>query len=81
MQSGLWGKMKRPRPGPEIQSGEAIALATVAGLALIECECSQAVWSIEIVAAIILSLWIVIGKFWVGCRLSSKGAGRSYRVR
>jgi hypothetical protein len=37
----------------------AIAPATVAGIALIRCSCSQAAWTIEIATAVIFSLWIV----------------------
>src|ERR1700674_1784278 len=37
----------------------AIAPATVAGIALIRCGCSQAAWTIEIATAVIFSSWIV----------------------
>ena len=40
----------------------AIAPATVAGIALIRCGCSQAAWAIEIAAAVVFSLWIVISR-------------------
>ena len=40
----------------------AIAPATVAGLALIRCRCSQAAWAIEIATPIIFSLWIVASR-------------------
>jgi len=40
----------------------AIAPATVVGVALIRCGCSQAAWAIEIVAAVIFSLWIVASR-------------------
>lgn len=36
----------------------AIAPATLAGVGLMRCGCSQAAWAIEIAAAIIFSLWI-----------------------
>ena len=40
----------------------AIAPATIAGIALIKCGCSQAAWTIEIAAAIIFSSWIVASR-------------------
>ncbi len=40
----------------------AIAPATIAGVALIRCGCSQAAWAIEIATAVIFSLWIVASR-------------------
>ena len=37
----------------------AIAPATVAGIALIRCGCSQAAWTIEIATALLFALWIL----------------------
>jgi hypothetical protein len=48
--------MSRLRAGV---AAAAIAPATVAGIALIRCGCSQAAWTIEIATAVIFSLWIV----------------------
>jgi hypothetical protein len=37
----------------------AIAPVTIAGIALIQCACSQAAWAIEIATAVVFSVWIV----------------------
>jgi len=37
----------------------AIAPVTIAGLALIRCDCATAAWAIEIVTAIVFGLWIL----------------------
>ena len=55
-------RIKSPPTGPEIQSAAAIAPATVAGVALIRCGCSEAAWVIEIFAAVILALWVFRAK-------------------
>jgi hypothetical protein len=37
----------------------AIAPVTVAGLVLIRCNCSGAAWTIEILTAVIFTMWVL----------------------
>ena len=40
----------------------AIAPATIAGIALIRCGCSEAAWAIEIATAFLFALWILASR-------------------
>jgi hypothetical protein len=40
----------------------AIAPVTVAGLVLIGCNCSGAAWTIEILTAVVFTMWVLAGR-------------------
>jgi hypothetical protein len=53
---------RRQRAAVASVAAAAIAPATVAGLALIRCGCSQAAWVIEIATAVVFSFWNVASR-------------------